>query len=202
MYWIRSAIKRDQIYQSRVIQVPQRLQEHYKRIVRIRKELTFAMDRQPSMVELSDAVGMSKEHMERCITAMQQKTYSLDQTLVSSKNAFQDNRNVDTLYSIVESKTDDRIEAENLEYVHLREDLIKALRHHLPEEEANLLLLRYGLIDDDEPQLKNGFRTIAEVSRKAGLKPDKVRRTLNRSLSHLQVVIGDEWREYERELPQ
>jgi RNA polymerase sigma factor (sigma-70 family) len=202
MYWIRSAIKRDQIHQSRVIQVPQRLQENYKRIVRIRKELTYAMDRPPSMIELSDAVGMSKDHVERCITAMQQKTYSLDQAIVNHKKPFQDSQNSDTLYSVVESKSDDRTDAENWEYIHLREDLIKALRQHLPEEEATLLLLRYGLIDDEEPQLKNGFRTIAEVSRKAGLKPDKVRRTLNRSLSHLQVVIGDEWREYERELPQ
>lgn len=194
-------MKRDQLRQSRFIQVPQRLQEQYKRIVHIRKELTYAMDRPPTMVELSDAVGMSKDHVERCIKTVQQKTFSLDQAIISRKNAFQDQRNADNFYSIVESKTDGRTDAEILGYVNLREDLIRALRHHLPEREATLLLLRYDLIDVDEPRVKNKLRTIAEVSKKAGLNPDTVRRSLSRSLSHLQEVIGDEWREYERELP-
>lgn len=198
MYWIRSAIKRDQIHQSRVIQVPQRLQENHKRVLRIRRELAFAMDRPPTIKELSHAVGMPEARLMHCLTCMQQKTYSLDQTIANHKKPFQAENESNTLYSLVESKTDDSSDISNLEHRLLREDLINVLHRHLSEEDATLLLLRYGVIDGDEPKVKNGLRTIAEVGKRVGLKPDKVRRTLSRSLNHLQVVIGDEWKEYER----
>mmetsp|Transcript_2227 Transcript_2227/g.4083 ORF Transcript_2227/g.4083 Transcript_2227/m.4083 type:complete len:109 (+) Transcript_2227:1-327(+) len=104
------------------------------------------------------------------------------------------------MYSIVASVTEEN-DYSKAEYTHVREDLINTLHQHLSEEEATLLMLRYGLIEDDEShKRKSGLRTIAEVSRMVGLKPDKVRRMLNRSLKQLKSVIGDEWREYEREL--
>jgi lambda repressor-like predicted transcriptional regulator len=56
------------------------------------------------------------------------------------------------------------------------------------------------MIEDKQRMKNSGLRTVAEVSQMAGLKPDKVRRILNRSLTRLQTVIGDEWRDYEREL--
>jgi RNA polymerase primary sigma factor len=200
MYWIRAAIKSDQLYQSRVIQVPQRIQETYKKVVRVRKEFISSFERPPNKHELCDAVGLPEAHLDRCLTAMQRKTLSLDQWLVNPMKPFQIATEKDTLYSVVESKIDQRTPAESMEYSLLREDLIEAIRRHLPEEEANLLLLRYGIIDDDVPHVKNGLRSLAEVSRSSGLRPDKVRRSLLRSLNHLQSVIGDELRLYEREL--
>lgn len=199
MYWIRAAIKRDQIYQSRVITVPQRLHENHKRISKIRKELTDANDREPSMTELSEAVGMTEAQIERCDTAMAQKIYSLDQTIFNTLKPNKRFEQKENMYSIIESKTDDSY-ANRAEYELLREDLINALHSHLSDEEANLLMLRFGLIEDKEKIKKSGLRTIAEISRLSGLKPDKVRRTLNRSLKQLQAVLDNDWLEYEREL--
>ncbi|KAL3921797.1 MAG: hypothetical protein SGILL_002557 [Bacillariaceae sp.] len=199
MYWIRSAIKRDQIYQSRVITVPQRLHENHKRISKIRKEMTDATDRAPNAAELSAAVGMTEAQITRSDTAMAQKIYSLDQTIFNSMKPNKIFEEKENMYSIIESKTEDSY-ADKVEYELLREDLINALHSHLSDEEAKLLMLRYGLIEDKERIKKSGLRTIADVSRLSGLKPDKVRRTLNRSLSHLQAVLGNDWLEYEREL--
>ncbi|KAG7355996.1 RpoD subfamily RNA polymerase sigma-70 subunit [Nitzschia inconspicua] len=199
MYWIRSAIKRDQLSQSRVIPVPSRLFEQHKRVTKIRRELQEANGRPPTVEELSDASGLTPLQIVRCDEAVAQKIHSLDQNIYNTLKPIQNEQDRDTLYDIVERKTDLR-DSDKIEYQLLREDLINALHRHLSEEEANLLMLRYGLVDNKEAIKRSGLRTIAEVSRLAGLKPDKVRRLLNRSLTQLQTVIGDEWRDYEREL--
>lgn len=200
MYWIRSAIKRDQIYQSRVITVPQRLYENHKRILRVEKELRAGLDRPPSKKELGDAVGMSEIQVERCMKAMSQRCFSMDQKITNSKKPMSGDQDQDTMYEIVSSKNDD---SGSIKRVFFREDLINALFRHLTEEEANLLLLRYGLMDSETPNMKpNGsLMTIAEISRIVELKPDKVRRLINKSLRQLKTNFSIEaWAEYEREM--
>jgi RNA polymerase primary sigma factor len=199
MYWIRSAIKRDQIYQSRVIQVPPRLHENSKRINRIRNELKKALGRPPTTAELVHATGLPEAQIERINHAMKQRTYSLDQTITNRFKPNSIDENKESLYAIIESKTEEN-DYSRSEYNFLREDLINALHEHLTEEEATLLMLRYGLIENQNSVKRSGIRTIAEVSNIVGLKPDKVRRLLNRSLNQLQAVIGDEWLDYERDL--
>ena len=105
-------------------------------------------------------------------------------------------RSSDTLIEIVKSKSDDG-EHMKQQQIFLREDLIETLKRHLSPEEVELLLLRYGLRDDLPPQYGMGPLTIAAVSQIVGLKPDKVRRMINKSLKHLQLIIGDEWANYE-----
>jgi RNA polymerase primary sigma factor len=199
MYWIRSAVKRDQLSQSRIIQVPSRIFEYQKRLNKSRKEILHAHDRIPTMVDLSEATGLTLSQIEKCEETMKQKMFSLDQSVLNVLHPFEDGTDRDTLHDIVAKKTED-LDTSRMEYRLLREELINALHQHLSEEEANLLMLRYGIIESEESMKKAGYRTVAEVSRMAGLKPDKVRRILNRSLIRLQNVIGDEWREYEREL--
>lgn len=106
------------------------------------------------------------------------------------------------MYEIVASKNDES-DSGNVSRVFFREDLINALYSHLTEEEANLLLLRYGLMDSETPNMKpNGsLMTIAEISRIVELKPDKVRRLINKSLRQLKTSFSIEaWAEYEREM--
>jgi RNA polymerase sigma factor (sigma-70 family) len=199
MYWIRSAVKRDLLSQSRIIQVPSRIFEQHKKLEKSWQELKLTHDRTPTMLELSDVTGLTQAQIERCEETMNQKIYSLDQSVLNALNPFEEDANRDTLYEIIARKTED-LDTSRMEYRLLREDLIKALHQHLSEEEANLLMLRYGIIENRESMKKSGFRTVAEVSRMAGLKPDKARRLLHRSLTRLQTVMGDEWLEYEREL--
>ena len=191
-------MKRHQVYQSRSIPVPQRLYENHKRLIKVRKELTQKLNRPPTKEELSDAVGMSIVQIDRCVTAMAQKCFSLDQTLHNRAKATNDNSE-STFYDLVESNTDESNGAKP-EQMFLREDLMKFLDRHLSEVEMNLLLLRYGFSDQSPPHTKNGSLTIAEISRIVDLKPDKVRRMINKSLMQLKAVMGSEWIEYERDL--
>ena len=106
----------------------------------------------------------------------------------------------DTLHELVESKTEDS-EYWQLQRLFLREDLVSTLKRYLTPHEVDMLLLRYGLMD--ERTLPHGFSgplTIAEVSRLVGLKPDKVRRKINSCLRQLQHLIAHEWEDFENEL--
>lgn len=203
MYWIRSAIKRDQIFQSRVVTVPQRHFDTQKKVNRIQKELTQSFGRPPTKEELCAASGVSEMQLDRCMEAMSQRTYSLDQQIANTRKPMSADTKGDTIHDLLESKTQDEDYCKQ-RHSFLREDLINTLRRNLSDEEVELLLLRYGLSESPSPRdkssLKSGPLTIAEVSRMAGLKPDKVRRILNRSLKHMKAVIGEEWYEYEKEL--
>lgn len=200
MYWIRSAVKKSQIYQSRVVTVPQRLYENHKRILRVEKEMIEAMGRKPTKKEIGASIGMSELQVNRCLTAMAQRCFSLDAEIVNRKKPnIEDNG--DTLLDVVESKSDDR-ESNHQSRKFLREDLLQTLNLHLQPQEVLILRLRYGLMDELLPGAKLGPKsfapmTIAEVSRLVGLKPDKVRRIILKSLKRLKAIIGNEWLDYE-----
>jgi RNA polymerase primary sigma factor len=201
MYWIRAAVKRSQIYQSRVITVPQRLYENHKKLLRIEKEYMATRGRRPTYKELSDASNLSENQVARCMTAMQQQSFSLDQSIQNKLKPNSGDPEQDSLHEIVTSRTDDG-EYAKIRRLFVREDLIETLERHLDEEEVDLILLRYGLKRDEN--LPAGYQdkplTIAEVSRVVGLKPDKVRRTIHKALKELKRLIGDEWRDFERQL--
>jgi DNA-directed RNA polymerase sigma subunit (sigma70/sigma32) len=197
MYWIRSAVKRSQIFQSRIIPVPQRLYENHKRLQRVEAELKATLGRQPTRKELGDAVGMSETQVQRSFKAMDQRCFSLDAEVTNKLKPNSGDRENSSMYELVQSKTDDG--TNKLKRIFVREDLIETLNRHLDPDAVDLLLLRYGLMD--EKTLPHGFSgplTIAEVSSLVGLKPDKVRRMINNSLKQLKFLIGDEWEDFER----
>jgi RNA polymerase sigma factor (sigma-70 family) len=196
MYWIRSAVKRSQVVQSRVITVPQRLYENHKLILRTEEEMRRSLGRKPTTMEVGSAIGMSALQVERCLTAMSQKCFSLDQSIQNTKKPMGSDRTTDTLIDIVKNRKDEDFDTQKRTL--LREDLIETLKRHLKPKEVEILLLRYGLQEDMPPGYSVGPLTIAGVSEIVGLKPDKVRRVIIRSLKHLQCVIQDEWYDHER----
>lgn len=197
MYWIRSAVKRDQCLQSRIIQVPHRLHETNKRISVNRKELTKVLDRPPTELELSRVVEMTVAQIERCETAFSQRIHSLDQNLVNRNNPMTLEDHRDTLYSIITTKSDE-VEYNEVELSNLREDLLRALKFHLTEEESSILILKFGM-DNEFASSKKIGRSIAEVGEMVGLKSDKVRRIIKRSLTQLETLVGDDFRSYNRD---
>lgn len=162
------------------------------------------MGRMPSHKELGDAVGMSAQQVERCLDAMAQRCYSLDQKVVNRLKPMNGDKEQgeSTMLDLVEGKRDDG-EHQKQSRTFLKEDLMETMKRYLKEEEVKLLLLRYGLVDDSDEfrsDMISGPKSIAEVSDLVGLKPDKVRRMIDKSLKVLKVQIGNEWRDFEREL--
>jgi RNA polymerase primary sigma factor len=163
-----------------------------------------ASGRRPTRKEIGDAVGMSEMQVDRCIAAMEQRIHSLDQEIRNMKKPMNGGERAETLIDIIESRSSDECNLE-LNRVLLREDLIDTLQRHLTAEEVELLLLRYGFKkapsdDGRDVAPTNRQTTIAELSRIMGLKPDKVRRMINRALQQLKKADMDELLAYERDL--
>lgn len=201
MYWIRASVKRSQISQSRCIYVPQRLHETFKKIQLREKELECTLGRKPTQTELAKDVGLTTAQFERIVKAMQQKCFSLDAELKNGMKSSSGENRGNTMYDLV-NNLEDEPEYQRLEQLFLREDLIESLRRYLNPLEVELLLLRYGLKDNEEendPILHSsglssaGPKTINQVSQVVNLKPDKVRRLINNSLRQLKNVIEPEW---------
>jgi RNA polymerase sigma factor (sigma-70 family) len=204
MYWVRASVKRSQITQSRIITVPQRSYENHKRLLRVERDILLSTGKRPTHKELGELVGMSEQQVDRCFTAMRQRCYSLDQHIINSRKPMNAASGRDTLIDIIESNAvchdKDFRSRENL-----RLELIESLRRHLSEQEVEILLLRFGLVDLSAGSRRNETAhpplvTIAELSNRVGLKPDKVRRILNNSLKHLQTVGLEEYLAFEQEL--
>lgn len=199
MYWVRASVKRNQVSQSRVINVPHRLYENHKRLMKLENELKLQLDRRPTRKELADASDMTEQQVERCLTAIEQRCFSLDQEIKNTLKPMSNSSQRDRLVDILDTKSEDS-EDRKLESMLLREDLIETLNRHLQPEEVELLLLRYGLKALPESNRIAGQPTIAELSRVVGLKPDKIRRIINRSLKHLRTAASDEWRSFQRDM--
>ena len=197
MYWIRSAVKRSQILQSRVVQVPQRLHETHKRVQKAGRELKAELGRPPTSKELAQASDLSELQLGRCKKAMAQKCFSLDATIQNKFKPGTGGNRKETMLDIVNGKFEDEQYGKTQQQL-TKEALIDSLRSVLSPHEVDLLLLRFGLMD--ERTLPHGFAgplTIAEVSRLVGLKPDKVRRMINKCLSKLRPVLEMEWMDYD-----
>jgi len=200
MYWIRASVKRSQISQSRIIYVPQRLHETFKKIQQREKELECKLGRKATSAELANDVGLTSAQYDRIVKAMKQKCFSLDKKLTNGMTAASSgNSKENTMYDLVVNNVEDDSEYKRLEQLFLREDLIDSLRRYLNPLEVELLLLRYGLKDEIDTTISSsslssaGPKTINQVSEVVGLKPDKVRRLINNSLRQLKNVIEPEW---------
>ncbi|KAL3795024.1 hypothetical protein HJC23_006345 [Cyclotella cryptica] len=199
MYWIRSAVKRSQTMQSRIVNVPQRIHETYKRVTKMEAALRKELGRDPTKSELANSCEITVVQLDRCRRAMQQAAFSLDAEITNSKkpNSGGSSRK-DTMYDIVASKVDET-EYEKTQRLLMKEHLINTLRRYLTPHEVELLLLRYGLMDERAlPKGMSGPLTIAEVSKLVGLKPDKVRRIIINSQKQLRHLMK-EWEDFECE---
>eukprot|EP00579_Thalassiosira_antarctica_P000838 CAMPEP_0201875408 /NCGR_PEP_ID=MMETSP0902-20130614/7393_1 /ASSEMBLY_ACC=CAM_ASM_000551 /TAXON_ID=420261 /ORGANISM="Thalassiosira antarctica, Strain CCMP982" /LENGTH=667 /DNA_ID=CAMNT_0048402459 /DNA_START=86 /DNA_END=2089 /DNA_ORIENTATION=- len=199
MYWIRSAVKRSQTSQSRIVPVPQRIHETHKRISKQEAHLRKELARAPTKDELSSACDITVLQLDRCRKAMSQVTFSLDAEMQNHHKPNNASSRKDTMYDIVEGQVDET-EYERSQRLLMKEHLIGTLRRYLSPHEVDLLLLRYGLMDERAlPKGMSGPLTIAEVSKLVGLKPDKVRRIIINSQKQLRHLMK-EWEDFGYEL--
>jgi len=196
MYWIRSAVKRSQTSQSRIMNIPLRVHERHKHVTKIEARLRKEFGRPPTKDELAEACDISILQLDRCRKAMQQVTFSLDAEV---KNSLKPNSALrgHTMYDIIGK---DETEHEKAQQLLMKDHLISTLRKYLSAHEVDLLLLRFGLMDKRAlPEGFSGPLTIAEVSKLVGLKPDKVRRIIMNSLKQLRYLMKD-WEGFEYDL--
>lgn len=188
MYWIRSAVKEAQVIQSRLISLPMKLRSQCDRLAREEKKLLRLLGKQPTVHQLSKVSGLSERQIARCSKALRVQCYSLDEPLKSTRASGE--RSKVSLAEIIDGQMDDEDCAKHARKI-LREDLIKAMKEHLSQEEVDLLLLRYGM--KGKSARTGGGASLSELGAVYGYSVQKTYETIRKCLAKLRSIGYDNW---------
>ncbi len=167
-WWIRQAVSRAVADQGRTIRVPVHMGDQINRLRRISTQLTQELGRDPSTDELADAMDTTPDKISTLIE-ISRRPISLETPI---------EEDADSEYGdFIEDKNSPQpaeIATQNL----LREHLQQALGR-LPDREAHILELRYGLLDGEA-------HTLEDVGRKIGVTRERVRQLEAQALNRLR----------------
>ncbi|MET8837413.1 RNA polymerase sigma factor SigB [Micromonospora sp. NPDC004540] len=157
-WWIRQAITRAMADQARTIRIPVHMVEQVNRMVRVRRELSVTLGREPTVAEVATALDIPEFQVIELIS-YDREPVSLDQAVgEDGESALGD------FVAAVDPRTDPGDAAGNGE---LRNE-VRIVLATLSQREQAVIRLRFGL--DDGRQ-----RTLDEVGREFGLSRERIR---------------------------
>jgi RNA polymerase primary sigma factor len=165
-WWIRQAVARALADKARTIRMPVHIVERLQKMNRAERTLWMELGREPTLEEIADEASLPIEQAREVRAAARTST-SLDQPVGEQDDA--------VFGDFVAG--DDPLPEERVELSLRRQALAVALQA-LPERERHVLVLRYGLIDE-EP------KTLEEIGKRLGLTRERVRQIELESLRRL-----------------
>ena len=168
-WWIRQAVTRAIADQGRTIRVPVHMGDQINRLLRASHQLTQELGRDPSVVELAEALNVTVRKAEQMIQVAR-RPISLETPT--------DDEEESVLGDFIPDD-DSPAPAEIVTNQMLREQLADIL-DTLPPREVRILQLRYGLLDGET-------YTLEEVGRKLGVTRERVRQIEAQALSRLRL---------------
>ncbi|MFU8871357.1 RNA polymerase sigma factor SigB [Micromonospora sp. SL4-19] len=157
-WWIRQAITRAMADQARTIRIPVHMVEQVNRMVRVRRELSVTLGREPTVAEVAKALEMPDFQVIELIS-YDREPVSLDQAVgEDGESALGD------FVAAVDPREEPGDAAANGE---LRNE-VRIVLATLSQREQAVIRLRFGL--DDGRQ-----RTLDEVGREFGLSRERIR---------------------------
>ncbi len=169
-WWIRRAIARAIINQGRTIRIPVYVAEIIQKVVKVSNLLRQELQRDPTTEEVARALKMSPRRVEE-VMRVALEPVSLE-TPVGEKDS---------------STIGDFVEAENTPHptdvtdAMIRREQIEAILSKLTDREAEVVRMRYGLID--------GYaRTLEEVGQELGVTRERVRQIELRAIKKLRQI--------------
>ena len=171
-WWIRQAISRGVADQARTIRVPVHMVETINKLVRIRRQLTQELEREPTNEEIAVRMEVTPARVAH-ILRVAQEPVSLETPVGGEEDA--------ALGDFIEDEEGTRPHVA----VHkkLRREDVAAVLATLPHRERKVLELRYGL-QGDEP------KTLEEVGQAFGVTRERIRQIETRTLVKLKS-FGD-----------
>jgi RNA polymerase primary sigma factor len=169
-WWIRQAIQRGVANKARTIRVPTHVVQREQKMARVERELRQKLDRQPTDAEIAKAAGLKPAHVQQVREAARTVT-SLDRPLGDDGGG-----------SFGELVAGEAAAPEEELQVSLRESALRRALESLPAEEREVIELRFGMDGDDEPH------SLAEVGRRLGLRPERVKEIESEALGRLAVA--------------
>ena len=165
-FWIRQAIQRGLEQKARTIRVPTELAQHERRVARVERELATELGREPTDEEIVGRAKIDPEELERIRSASRVVT-SLDRPVGEEGET--------DLGALLPS---DQPQPEEEVSVALEEQTLHRAVSRLPDEERQVVKLRYG-INGNEPT------TIRETGRQLGIPGRQVQRLEEQALRRL-----------------
>lgn len=167
-WWIRQAVSRAVADQGRTIRVPVHMGDQINRLRRISTQLTQELGRDPTTDEIAEEMETTPEKVSNLIE-ISRRPISLETPIEEDADS--------EFGDFIEDKSSPKpteIVTHNL----LREHLDQVLAR-LPEREAHILQLRYGLLDGET-------HTLEEVGRQIGVTRERVRQLEAQALNRLR----------------
>ena len=167
-WWIREGITRAISAKSRTVRLPVHVGETLSKLRRAQHTLWHELGRAPSIDELASHTGLKELDIRETLFRAQQPL-SLDSAHSSEETSL-----LERIACSGEAPT------EGLTRSHMRHD-IQDLLKHLPEDQAELLRLRYG-IDSENPM------PLSAVARNMGVTRDTARGIERRAINNVKEL--------------
>ena len=165
-WWIRQAVARALADKARTIRMPVHIVERMQKMNRAERTLWMELGREPTLEEIAEEASLPIEQA-REVKAAARASASLDQPVGEQEDA--------VFGDFVAG--DDPLPEERVEGA-LRSQALAIALQALSERERQVLVLRYGLIDE-EP------KTLEEIGKRLGLTRERVRQIELESLRRL-----------------
>jgi RNA polymerase primary sigma factor len=169
-WWIRQAVTRAMADQARTIRIPVHMVEQVNRMVRVRRELTATLGREPAHTEIAAELEVSPFQVLE-LMSYDRDPISLDQSVGDDGEG--------TLADFLCGTLDRTDTDDTVSYGLLRRTMERAMGG-LNDRERTVIRLRYGL--DDGRQ-----RTLDEVGLEFGLSRERIRQIEKHALNKLRV---------------
>jgi RNA polymerase primary sigma factor len=170
-WWIRQAVARAIADKGRTIRMPVHVVEKLNKINRIERKLVAELGREPSIPEISEAVGIPESEVEHIKRSAQ--------TPVSLEKPVGDDEESEFGQFIADENAPSPEESAELS---LRHEALQGVLNTLTYRERRVLELRYGL-DGEQP------RTLDEVGRTFNVTRERIRQIENQSLQKLAGLV-------------
>ena len=164
-FWIRQAIQRGLANKGRTIRLPVHIGQRERKVARAERELSVQLGRDPTDQEIADAAELSVEDLQELRDTARTVT-SLDKPVGEEETALGDLLGSDA------PQPDEEVE------LTLRESAVRSAIAQLPDQEQQVVKLRYG-INGDEPT------PLRETGRRLGLSAEGVRQLESKALERL-----------------
>jgi RNA polymerase primary sigma factor len=167
-WWIRQAVSRAVADQGRTIRVPVHMGDQINRLRRVSMQLTQELGREPTNEELAEAMEITPDKVSNLIE-ISRRPISLETPIEEDADS--------EFGDFIEDKSSP--EPTQIVTQHLLRDHLAQVLGRLPDREAHILQLRYGLLDGET-------HTLEEVGQEIGVTRERVRQLEAQALNRLR----------------
>ena len=166
-WWIRQAVQRGVANKSRTIRIPVHIVEREQKIARAERELVLQLERAPTDDEVAAKAKLNVKHVR--------EVHSAARTVASLDKPVGDDS--DTAFGDLVAQGTADVEEEVV--VALGDDALHRAILTLPPREQDVIRMRYGLDDEQEP------KSLEEIGRRMGVTRERVRQIETQALARL-----------------